>query len=177
MKATPAFSTANRATTSTLASCLPVQYLSPKFEGLHTRAPAHFYDYAPRPFVWMANQLEAIFGELGITQYLDIFVDQGFDTWETILDITESDLLVCPLDPSLCCRLLPVLTRVPAKRCIGCQAWPPQGKRHSRDSPIIIASVLTVMHRSSSGALPTSEVSPSRLRSCLRRHQPVTSRK
>ncbi|KAB5580526.1 hypothetical protein GE09DRAFT_1167989 [Coniochaeta sp. 2T2.1] len=40
----------------------------------------------------MTNQLEAIFGELGISQYLDIFVDQGFDTWETILDITESDL-------------------------------------------------------------------------------------
>lgn len=42
----------------------------------------------------MTNQLQAIFGELGITQYLDIFLDQGFDTWETILDITESDLLV-----------------------------------------------------------------------------------
>lgn len=112
MKATPAFSTANRASASTLASCLPVQYLSPKLEGLHTRAPADFYADVPRPFVWMANQLEAIFGELGITQYLDIFVDQGFDTWETILDITESDLLVCPLGPSLCCRLLPVLTRV-----------------------------------------------------------------
>ncbi|KAB5514918.1 high mobility group box domain-containing protein [Coniochaeta sp. 2T2.1] len=33
-----------------------------------------------------------IFGELGITQYLEIFLEQGFDTWETILDITESDL-------------------------------------------------------------------------------------
>lgn len=42
----------------------------------------------------MTTQLEAIFGELGIAQYLDIFLDQGFDTWETILDITESDLLV-----------------------------------------------------------------------------------
>jgi hypothetical protein len=42
----------------------------------------------------MTRQLEAIFGELGIVQYLDIFLDQGFDTWETILDITESDLLV-----------------------------------------------------------------------------------
>lgn len=38
------------------------------------------------------NQLEAIFSELGISQYLDVFVDQGFDTWDTILDITESDL-------------------------------------------------------------------------------------
>ncbi|KAI1142747.1 hypothetical protein F5Y05DRAFT_408195 [Hypoxylon sp. FL0543] len=38
------------------------------------------------------NSLEAIFGELGISQYLDAFIDQGFDSWETILDITESDL-------------------------------------------------------------------------------------
>ena len=40
----------------------------------------------------MAQQLAAIFGELGISQYLDAFVEQGFDTWDTILDITESDL-------------------------------------------------------------------------------------
>jgi len=40
----------------------------------------------------MASQLETIFGELGISQYLHAFLDQGFDTWETILDITESDL-------------------------------------------------------------------------------------
>ncbi|KAJ2976530.1 hypothetical protein NUW58_g8060 [Xylaria curta] len=38
------------------------------------------------------NYLESVFGELGISQYLGVFVDQGFDTWETILDITESDL-------------------------------------------------------------------------------------
>ncbi|KAI0200309.1 hypothetical protein F4808DRAFT_166274 [Astrocystis sublimbata] len=38
------------------------------------------------------NSLESVFGELGISQYLGIFVDQGFDSWETILDITESDL-------------------------------------------------------------------------------------
>lgn len=40
----------------------------------------------------MAQRLAAIFGELGISQYLDAFVEQGFDTWDTILDITESDL-------------------------------------------------------------------------------------
>ncbi|KAI1429972.1 hypothetical protein F5Y12DRAFT_214679 [Xylaria sp. FL1777] len=38
------------------------------------------------------NFLETVFGELGITQYLGVFIDQGFDSWETILDITESDL-------------------------------------------------------------------------------------
>lgn len=42
----------------------------------------------------MTSPLESIFGELGLSQYLDVFVDQGFDTWETILDITESDLSV-----------------------------------------------------------------------------------
>jgi hypothetical protein len=36
--------------------------------------------------------LESIFGELGISQYLSGFIDQGFDSWDTILDITESDL-------------------------------------------------------------------------------------
>jgi hypothetical protein len=41
---------------------------------------------------WMSQQLEIIFGELGIVQYLNAFIDQGFDSWETILDITESDL-------------------------------------------------------------------------------------
>lgn len=40
----------------------------------------------------MTQPLEVVFGELGITQYLDSFLEQGFDTWETILDITESDL-------------------------------------------------------------------------------------
>jgi hypothetical protein len=29
---------------------------------------------------------------LGLSQYLEIFTAEGFDTWETLLDITESDL-------------------------------------------------------------------------------------
>jgi SAM domain (Sterile alpha motif) len=36
--------------------------------------------------------IEDIFLELGLSQYLDLFVEHGFDTWDTILDITESDL-------------------------------------------------------------------------------------
>lgn len=40
----------------------------------------------------MAQNLERLFAELGISQYLVSFIEQGFDTWETILDITESDL-------------------------------------------------------------------------------------
>lgn len=37
------------------------------------------------------TDLGGIFAELGISQYLKEFLEQGFDTWETILDITESD--------------------------------------------------------------------------------------
>ncbi|KAK3300383.1 uncharacterized protein B0H64DRAFT_14206 [Chaetomium fimeti] len=40
----------------------------------------------------MSQLLGTILEELGIAQYLDVFLQQGFDTWETILDITESDL-------------------------------------------------------------------------------------
>jgi hypothetical protein len=37
------------------------------------------------------TELEAIFAELGISHYLNDFIEQGFDSWDTILDITESD--------------------------------------------------------------------------------------
>jgi len=42
---------------------------------------------------------------LGLTQYLEAFVSEGFDTWETIQDITESDLCV-----STICKLPSVLS-------------------------------------------------------------------
>jgi hypothetical protein len=29
---------------------------------------------------------------LGLSEYSEILVAEGFDTWETVLDITESDL-------------------------------------------------------------------------------------
>ena len=38
--------------------------------------------------------LEPIFERLGLQQYYHGFVEEGFDTWETVLDITESDLYV-----------------------------------------------------------------------------------
>ncbi|KIH87629.1 chromatin-associated protein [Sporothrix brasiliensis 5110] len=40
----------------------------------------------------MSQRLEDELEELQLTQYYDAFVDQGFDSWETLLDITESDL-------------------------------------------------------------------------------------
>lgn len=38
------------------------------------------------------NDLGERLERLGLSQYLDVFVAEGFDSWETILDITESDL-------------------------------------------------------------------------------------
>jgi hypothetical protein len=37
------------------------------------------------------TELGAMFAELGISHYLNDFIEQGFDSWESILDITESD--------------------------------------------------------------------------------------
>jgi hypothetical protein len=34
---------------------------------------------------------------LGLSQYFERFIQEGFDTWETVLDITESDL--CEVGP------------------------------------------------------------------------------
>jgi hypothetical protein len=34
------------------------------------------------------------FERLGLSQYLEVFTAEGFDTWETVLDITEPDLYV-----------------------------------------------------------------------------------
>lgn len=38
------------------------------------------------------TDLEAHLERLGLEQYLDAFIGEGFDTWETLLDIQESDL-------------------------------------------------------------------------------------
>ena len=39
-------------------------------------------------------ELTEIFDDIGLIQYLQSFIDQGFDTWEVVLDITEPDLYV-----------------------------------------------------------------------------------
>ena len=38
------------------------------------------------------TELEPILNHLGLISYLQNFIDEGFDTWETVLYITESDL-------------------------------------------------------------------------------------
>ncbi|KAG6003446.1 hypothetical protein E4U21_002040 [Claviceps maximensis] len=40
----------------------------------------------------MSRELQGIFADLGLSQYLQAFLDQGFDAWDIILDIQESDL-------------------------------------------------------------------------------------
>lgn len=49
----------------------------------------------------MTLRLDEVLEELNLSQYYDAFVDQGFDTWDTILDITESDLYVSRLPSSV----------------------------------------------------------------------------
>lgn len=38
------------------------------------------------------TELGLILSRLDLRQYLDKFVSEGFDTWETLSDITEADL-------------------------------------------------------------------------------------
>jgi hypothetical protein len=36
--------------------------------------------------------LSEVLGRLGLPDYLDVLIENGFHTWETVLDITEDDL-------------------------------------------------------------------------------------
>lgn len=42
----------------------------------------------------MTQALRNVFEDLGLDQYIGSFQDHGFDTWETVQDITEADLYV-----------------------------------------------------------------------------------
>lgn len=42
----------------------------------------------------LMNDLGATLERLGLSQYAESFIAEGFDTWETVIDITESDLYV-----------------------------------------------------------------------------------
>lgn len=46
--------------------------------------------------------LELTFSWLGMSQYLERFLEAGFDSWETVLEVTENDLEVFP---AVICRL------------------------------------------------------------------------
>jgi hypothetical protein len=47
------------------------------------------------------SDLKDRLARLGLSQYHQIFAAEGFDTWETVLDITESDLYVGRSRPCL----------------------------------------------------------------------------
>ena len=38
------------------------------------------------------TELSSIFERLGLSQYLDTFIEEGFDSWEIVLCATGSDL-------------------------------------------------------------------------------------
>lgn len=38
------------------------------------------------------TRLEPVLERLALVEYLDAFVAEGFDTWETLQDVTEADL-------------------------------------------------------------------------------------
>lgn len=38
------------------------------------------------------EELKSKLDDIGLQEYYDMFVDEGFDNWDTVLDITESDL-------------------------------------------------------------------------------------
>ena len=38
------------------------------------------------------TDLKDVLMRLGLSQYYEPFVNEGFDTWDTLMDITESDL-------------------------------------------------------------------------------------
>ena len=40
------------------------------------------------------TELAPVLDRLGLQQYREKFVDEGFEVWETVLDITEADLYV-----------------------------------------------------------------------------------
>lgn len=49
----------------------------------------------------LMTELGPILSRLGLAQYFQSFIEEGFDTWETVLDITEPDLYVAGLSRHL----------------------------------------------------------------------------
>ena len=46
------------------------------------------------------SELKDRLARLGLSQYHEVLAAEGFDTWETVLDITESDLWATSLHPT-----------------------------------------------------------------------------
>ncbi|RAR15905.1 high mobility group hmg1 hmg2 [Stemphylium lycopersici] len=57
----------------------------------HSRS-LHHITHAVAPTPSYMSDLKDRLARLGLSQYHQVFAAEGFDTWETVLDITESDL-------------------------------------------------------------------------------------
>ena len=71
------------------------------------------------------TDIQPILSRLGLAQYVDRFSEEGFDIWETVLEITESDLY----DRTV--YLQEVRLIVPLQECVGGKAWTPPGQKPS----------------------------------------------
>ncbi len=78
----------------------------------------------------MTQALHDVFSGLEMTQYLGAFLEQGFDTWASVLDITEPDLYVeTPLSDNLIPLLQePTDDRHALQGSIGRETGPPPCK-------------------------------------------------
>jgi len=38
------------------------------------------------------SEVREILARLGLSEYVDVFIAEGFDTWDILTDTTESDL-------------------------------------------------------------------------------------
>ena len=58
------------------------------------------------------TELTDILSRLGLAQYLHVFHYEGFESWETLLDITESDLYGDSKSTQLEIRLIAHIARL-----------------------------------------------------------------
>ena len=75
------------------------------------------------------TDLQPILSRLGLAQYFDRFSEEGFEIWETVLDITESDLY----DRTLYIKVPQLIAFF--QGCIGSKAWASSGSRPSNERP------------------------------------------
>jgi hypothetical protein len=73
-------------------SRLPYRYHHNIFSTITVVSATPLRHYLSAPFYM--SELRDRLARLGLAHYFDVFVTEGFDTWETVLDITESDLYV-----------------------------------------------------------------------------------
>jgi hypothetical protein len=71
-------------------SDVPTSQAQPVFEKAHSFQDLRFF--TPSPIPEACFDIRAILSNLGMSHYVHDFLEHGFDTWEAIVGITESDL-------------------------------------------------------------------------------------